>query len=74
MALAIGASQPGEWAIGASQPDVAAAPSGGQVIMISKDDKQGAVRVLFAGACMVGKCNRRDFCRKAIVAATTVGV
>ena len=33
MALAIGASQPDDWAIGASQP-TAAAPSGGQVITI----------------------------------------
>ena len=76
MAMAIGASQPGSWAIGASQPDVAAAGGDvGQVIMImgKNDNGKKAMKIALAGACMVGVCTRRNFHKKAILAAT-IGV
>ena len=46
MGMAIGASQPGEWAIGASQPDVAAAPAAGG-IMTCNTGYWGALIILF---------------------------
>ena len=44
MAMAIGASQPGSWAIGASQPDVAAVTGG---IMTCNTGYWGALIILF---------------------------
>ena len=69
MSRDIGASQVAGWDIGAANAAAAAAaPSGTSQGVIIAGDGLRARRMVLAGMCMVGNCNRRDFAKKVIVA------